>query len=68
MEFASSSKERNKMKDNLSKDGSSTVFGATQEDYESMGVDNDLVKGRSLHEAAKRKGGTLNMDDLMKMS
>lgn len=68
MEFASSSKERNKMKDNLSKDGSSTVFGATQEDYESMGVDNDLVKGKSLHEAAKRKGGTLNMDDLMKMS
>jgi hypothetical protein len=68
MEFASSSKERDKMKDNLSKDGSSTVFGATQEDYENMGVDQNLVKGKSIHEAAKRKGGTLNMEDLMKMS
>ena len=68
LDFASSSSARKKMKDNLNKDGSTTVFGATEEDYQNMGVDDDLVKGKSLHEAAKKKGGTLNMEDLMKLS
>jgi len=68
LDFASSSKERSKLKDNLEKDGASTVFGATKEDYKNMGVDNKMAKAQSIHEAARKKGGTLNMEDLMKMT
>jgi len=69
MEYASKSKSKEKMKEHLSKDGASTVFGATAEDYEYMGVDQSSIqKSNSLNAAAKKKGGSLNMQDLMNMS
>jgi len=69
LEYAKSSKSKEKMKEHLDKDGVSTVFGATKEDYEYMGVDSSSVRGSdSLSNMAKKKGGSLNMDDLMKLT
>ena len=69
LDYASSSKEREKVKDHLSKDGNTTVFGATEADYAHMGITKDQVSGgSSLHNAAKQKGGSLNMQDLMNLS
>ncbi|MDG1089692.1 MAG: hypothetical protein P8P37_02355 [Candidatus Marinimicrobia bacterium] len=64
LDFASNSKSREKMKEHLDKDGASTVFGATKEDYEYMGVDKST---NSITQAAKKKGGSLNMSDLMEL-
>jgi len=51
------------------KGGATTVVGATKEDYEYMGVNPVKAEGGvSLHEKAKKKGGTLNMNDLMEMA
>lgn len=59
-----------KMKEQIdrAKDGS-TLFGATEEDYEYAGLTkpSDQV-GVSLTKAAEKKGGTLNMQDLMELS
>ena len=52
------------MKEHLDKDGASTVFGATKEDYEYMGVEKST---NSITQAAKKKGGSLNMSDLMEL-
>jgi hypothetical protein len=50
------------------KDGS-TLFGATEEDYEYAGFKNQAIKvGVSLTKAAQKKGGSLNMQDLMELS
>ena len=69
IEFSNSSDSREKAKEHLSKDGASTVFGATEEDYSELGVSqSNLTAGKSLHQAAKEKGGSLNMQDLMNMS
>jgi len=69
LEYAKNSKSKDKMKEHLSRDGVSTVFGATKEDYEYMGVDASSVKGsNSLSEMAKKKGGSLNMNDLMNLT
>lgn len=69
LDFSSNSKSREKMKEHLNKDGASTVFGATAEDYEYMGVKKTSIKsGASLTEAARKKGGSLNMQDLMDLS
>ena len=69
LDFSSNSKNREKMKSHLDKDGASTVFGATAEDYEYMGVQPTSGKSAiSLTEAAKKKGGSLNMQDLMNMT
>lgn len=69
LDYSSSSKQREKAKEHLSKDGTSMVFGATEKDYESMGVDkSELSSGKtSLQEAARKKGGSLNMQDLMNL-
>jgi hypothetical protein len=67
LEFGSSSKEeRDKTKDKLSQGSAGTLVGAKDEDYEYLGVEKPKG-GVSLHEEAKKKGGTLNMEDLMKL-
>ena len=67
LEFGSSSKdEKEKRKKQISEGDGSTIVGAKQEDYERLGVDQG-VKSVSLHEEAKKKGGTLDMEDLMKL-
>ena len=67
LEFGSSSKEeRDKVKDKLSQGDGGTLVGAKDEDYERLGI--QKPKGAvDLHEEAKKKGGTLNMQDLMKL-
>lgn len=67
LDFANSSE---KNKDDLSKHedkrGATTVFGAKEKDYEYMGVEKEEQQGSvSLYEAAKKKGGSLDMNDLI---
>jgi len=67
LDFANSSE---KNKETLTKDedkrGATTVFGANKEDYEYMGVDKENgPKEVSLYEEAKKKGGSLDMNDLI---
>ena len=67
IEFGSSSKEeRDKAKDKLDQGDGGTIVGAKKEDYERLGVKKPSGSV-SLHEEAKKKGGTLNMEDLMKL-
>lgn len=50
------------------KDGS-TLFQATEEDFEYAGLEKPSEKaGVSLHKAAEKKGGSLSMEDLMELS
>ena len=50
------------------KEGQATsIVGATKEDYEYLNLNKGEAKHVSLKEEAKKKGGTLNMKDLMKM-
>ena len=66
LDFAASSEKGKDMLDqHEEKGGASTIIGATKEDYEYMGVSQ---KGVSLHEAAEKKGGKLNMEDLMDLA
>jgi len=71
LDYGSISNEaKDKMKDqmNSEKDGS-TLFGATEEDYEYAGLQKPSDSARiSLHEAAEKKGGSLSMQDLMELS
>ena len=67
LDFANSA---DKNKEIISKDedirGATTVFGANKEDYEYMGVDKENgPKEVSLYEEAKKKGGSLDMNDLI---
>ena len=48
----------------LDKDGASTIIGAKEEDYEYLGYKQN-PQGRSLSEMLKKKGGRMNMKDLM---
>ena len=41
----------------------STIVGATKEDLEELGLEGQ--SGSTLHEEAKKKGGSLSMKDLM---
>ena len=67
LEFGSSSKEeKDKAKDKLTQGDGGTLVGAKQEDYDYLGVERP-TNAVSLHEEAKKKGGTLNMEDLMKL-
>lgn len=45
----------------------SSIVGATKEDYEYLNMNKKDSKTVDLSEEAKKKGGTLNMQDLMKM-
>lgn len=65
-----SDEAKSKMQEQISEDkAGSTLFGATEEDYEYAGLQkpSDQV-GVSLTKAAQKKGGSLNMQDLMELS
>jgi hypothetical protein len=67
LDFASASKRGNEeLEKHEERGGATTLVGATKEDYEFMGVTPGKASGGvSLHEAAKKAGGTLSMDALM---
>ena len=62
-----SSEEKEKIKEGFSASAGSTLVGATDEDYEYLGMEKP-DSGVSLHQAAKKKGGSLTMEDMMKLS
>ncbi len=62
-----SSEEKEKMQERLSESAGATLVGATEEDYEYLGL-NKPGAGISLHAEAKKKGGSLSMEDMMKLS
>jgi hypothetical protein len=61
---------KEKMKNKMSDDkDATTLFGATDEDYEYAGLEKPSDKaGVSLQKAAEKKGGSLSMEDLMELS
>lgn len=66
LDYANSSKARDEMKSKMNNSSSaSTIVGATKEDLEELGMNTPQKDG--LHEAAKKKGGSLSMKDLMDM-
>jgi hypothetical protein len=53
---------------NKEKDGQAqSIVGATKEDYKYLNMDKGTTKTLSLAEEAKKKGGSLDMNDLMKI-
>jgi len=69
LDFGSVSDEsREKARSQLTHDsaGASTLVGATKEDLEYLGVEVG-ERGDSLHDAAVKSGGSLSMEDLMKL-
>ena len=67
LDFANSSEAREEMKKKFDGDNAaSTIVGASQEDMEELGISPN--QGVSLSEAAKKKGGSLDMKDLMDLS
>ena len=70
MDWARNPKGREKARETLSKaeGGGAGIFGATKDDLKSLGVDSDDPGNVSLNEAVKKKGGSLSMKDLMKLS
>ena len=62
-----SNEEKEKMQEKLSESAGATLVGATEEDYEYLGMTKPDA-GISLHEEAKKKGGSLTMEDMMKLS
>ena len=64
LDYANSSEAREEVKSKMNASSSaSTIVGATKEDLEELGM--NTSSGTSLHEAAKKKGGSLSMKDLM---
>jgi|TARA_R110001583_G_scaffold61258_2_gene181273 hypothetical protein len=70
MDWARNPKGREKAREVMEKagDGGAGLFGATKEDLENLGVETSGAGTVSLEEAAKKKGGSLTMKDLMKLS
>ena len=70
MDWARNPRGREKAKEVMSKasEGGAGLFGATKEDLEQLGVETSGPGTVSLEKAAKKKGGSLNMQDLMKLS
>lgn len=68
LDFANSSEAREDMKKRFDtgQAGGSTIVGATSEDLEELGV--PQTTGKTLAQAAKEKGGSLSMRDLMDLS
>jgi hypothetical protein len=62
-----SSEEKEKMEERLGESAGATLVGATEEDYEYLGITKP-DSGISLHAEAKKKGGSLTMEDMMKLS
>lgn len=56
-------KEKMQQKDNQA----TSIVGATKEDYKYINMDKGSAKSVSLSEEAKKKGGSLDMKDLMKL-
>lgn len=65
-----SDEAKTKMQEQMSSDkDASTLFGATDEDYEYAGLSKPSDSTKiSLHKAAEKKGGSLSMEDLMELS
>jgi hypothetical protein len=65
LDYANSSEKRDEVKKKLTENnaGGSSIMGATKEDLEDLGVASSGSK--SLHEAAKAKGGSLSMKDII---
>ncbi len=67
LDFANSASAREEMKKKFDGDNAaSTIMGATKEDMEELGI--TPSEGNSLAAAAKKKGGSLDMKDLMDLS
>lgn len=67
LDFANSAEAREEIKRKFEGDSAaSTIVGATKEDMEELGLAPN--EGTSLSDAAKKKGGTLDMKDLMDLS
>lgn len=62
-----SDEEKEKMKERFESSDGATLVGAKKEDYEYLGI-KPPSGGVDLHAAAKKKGGSLNMEDMMKLS
>ena len=68
LDFGSiSEEEKEKFRSKFDSGSGSTIVGAKEEDYEYLGISKPMV-GKSLHEEAKKKGGSLSMQDMMKLS
>jgi hypothetical protein len=70
IDWARNPKGREKAREVLEKasEGGAGLFGATKEDLESLGVEMHGAGTVSLQDAVRKKGGSLNMEDLMKLS
>ena len=70
IDWARNPKGREAAKEVMSKatEGGAGLFGATKEDLESLGVETKGIGTVSLEAAAKKRGGTLDMKDLMELS
>ncbi len=62
---------KEKIKEKMDVDGATSFVGATQEDLDYLSLrekkEGDSVRTVSLADEAKKKGGSLNMDDLMRL-
>jgi len=69
LDYAGSASAREELKRKMESDGGggSSVVGATKEDLEELGLSNE-GSGSTLSDAAKSKGGSLSMKDLMDLS
>jgi hypothetical protein len=66
IDYVNANEKAKKMMEN--KDNAATsIVGATKEDYEYLNLTKNNAKQISLSEAAKKKGGSLNMKDLMNL-
>jgi hypothetical protein len=70
IDWARNPKGREKAREVMEKasEGGAGLFGATKEDLESLGVETSGAGTVSLQDAVRKKGGSLNMEDLMKLS
>jgi hypothetical protein len=69
LDYSASSEAREDIKSKLQATdtkGGSTIVGATKDDLEELGLQSS--GGKSLHDAAAKKGGKLSMKDLMDLS
>lgn len=68
LDFSNSSEAREEMKKKFDTNtaGGSTIVGATSQDLDELGM--APTEGKTLSEAAKEKGGSLSMKDLMDLS
>jgi hypothetical protein len=64
---STSTEEKEKMKSKFEESDGATLVGAKDEDYEYLGIKKP-AGGVDLHEEAKKKGGSLSMEDMMKLS